>query len=458
MVRVDVSGLACVPPSDAAYIAVLMDRPDVTLVIKGLAEDLSPHLWSEPYLRARCGNLMLHKIRSFKRRPEKPPISVGDAEPALSAAESGKDRVQEDSNSSIQSSECVESEWRSMSMDTFFDYLHARDDAHRAHRATRREKFTDESPDLKVHDEVCSQALKSCALGKSPPEQDALIVGTMVEARFRGGKSWFRGVVHAVHSDNSTPGQDLNAAEDASHESAKKKLKHTDYAENAATSPSSSAKSYDVSYDDGDFETHVPSDLIRLETSRPVQDSAESGGAQQEVAFATVDEGPMFGATNHEGKVAQIPLLREGLYLIDFDIPRHLPELARDLLQHFKLDLLPRGDQCLLRFLPSRGHPFMGPNLYVTPPGTFTHFHQDGHGTVDSGHQCLRGSNEVVMLRRLDEPNKRRALRVLCGAAPGYDALYGKPHDSGAKPPWPTKSQIDELRALGYCPSVFTLG
>jgi len=30
---------------------------------------------------------------------------------------------------------------------------------------------------------------------------------------------------------------------------------------------------------------------------------------------------------------------------------------------------------------------------------------------------------QVVMLRRLDEPNKRRALKILCGAATSYDAL-----------------------------------
>jgi len=41
----------------------------------------------------------------------------------------------------------------------------------------------------------------------------------------------------------------------------------------------------------------------------------------------------------------------------------------------------------------------MGPNLYITPPASFTHFHQDGHGTVDSGHLCLAGFNEVVMLK-----------------------------------------------------------
>ena len=88
-----------------------------------------------------------------------------------------------------------------------------------------------------------------------------------------------------------------------------------------------------------------------------------------------------------------------GIYMIDFDLPKFLPELLHDLERNFKLDLLPRGQRCLLRFQPLKGHPFMGPNLYVTPPGSFTHFHQDGHGTVDSGHQCLRGRNEVVMLQ-----------------------------------------------------------
>lgn len=77
----------------------------------------------------------------------------------------------------------------------------------------------------------------------------------------------------------------------------------------------------------------------------------------------------------------------------------------------------------------------MGPNLYKTPPGGFTHFHQDGHGTVDSGHLCIEGYNEVVMLRRLDEANKLFALHLLtcndrriCGRME-YDALYGLPHN-----------------------------
>ena len=69
----------------------------------------------------------------------------------------------------------------------------------------------------------------------------------------------------------------------------------------------------------------------------------------------------------------------------------------------------------------------MGPNLYITPPGSITHFHQDGHGSVDSGHQCIQGYNEVVMLRRLPEDDKKHAMNILCGNL-DYDALLGLPH------------------------------
>jgi hypothetical protein len=76
----------------------------------------------------------------------------------------------------------------------------------------------------------------------------------------------------------------------------------------------------------------------------------------------------------------------------------------------------------------------MGPNLYVTPPASFTHFHQDGHGTVDSGHLCISGFNEVIMLRRLTERHKRHALWILSGKQPNgshFDGLYSVPHGDG---------------------------
>ena len=76
----------------------------------------------------------------------------------------------------------------------------------------------------------------------------------------------------------------------------------------------------------------------------------------------------------------------------------------------------------------------MGPNLYVSPPGSFTSLHQDGFGTVDSGHQCLCGYNEVIMLRRLPEIHKHNASSILtCNAsrkrAMNFDGVLGLPHD-----------------------------
>ena len=77
----------------------------------------------------------------------------------------------------------------------------------------------------------------------------------------------------------------------------------------------------------------------------------------------------------------------------------------------------------------------MGPNLYITPPSSFTHFHQDGFGTVDSGHLCLAGYNEIIMLRRLPLDHQVTAMNILtrgrCSndpTMPQYDGLNRLPH------------------------------
>ena len=75
------------------------------------------------------------------------------------------------------------------------------------------------------------------------------------------------------------------------------------------------------------------------------------------------------------------------------------------------------------------------------------------------------------MLRRLDEDNKRRALRILAGdhdlgtnssggaagagaAVPdahrGDEMLYKLPHGPGQKPPWPSEAAIDRLREARF--------
>ena len=71
----------------------------------------------------------------------------------------------------------------------------------------------------------------------------------------------------------------------------------------------------------------------------------------------------------------------------------------------------------------------MGPNMYITPPGSFTRFHQDGYGTVDSGHMCLSGYNEVVIFRRLPRDYDKSAINQDTGTDDvGCETLYEMPH------------------------------
>ena len=106
--------------------------------------------------------------------------------------------------------------------------------------------------------------------------------------------------------------------------------------------------------------------------------------------------------------------------------------------------------------VPSEYCPFMGPNGYNTNGKSFvnvmmlpaartrcltnsiggssTGLHQDGHGTVDSGHTVISGYNEVVMLRRIPEIHKIKACMMMPGLENSQlhcaeDILYGFPHD-----------------------------
>ena len=72
--------------------------------------------------------------------------------------------------------------------------------------------------------------------------------------------------------------------------------------------------------------------------------------------------------------------------------------------------------------------PHMGPNLYFGEG--FTFFHQDGHGTVDSGHLNLTGFSDVIMLHGGMTPEqKEHAMQLLC-AASNTNFWRGLPHDT----------------------------
>lgn len=88
----------------------------------------------------------------------------------------------------------------------------------------------------------------------------------------------------------------------------------------------------------------------------------------------------------------------------------------------------------------------MGPLLYMGVGGAYTSAHEDGCGTVDSGHLCLCGYNEVIILRRLDGTRRINAASIL-----GI-SLEKRPHvlDTSNKGfSWPTVDKIEELKAQG---------
>ncbi|KAL3799181.1 hypothetical protein ACHAW5_005458 [Stephanodiscus triporus] len=167
-----------------------------------------------------------------------------------------------------------------------------------------------------------------------------------------------------------------------------------------------------------------------------------------------------FTFTDSDGKEITVDVENEAIYMIDVDAMKLLPHAFEDFQLNFKLPgILPGGSHCMMNAVNANGRPFMGPNLYLTPPTTFTNFHQDGHGTVDSGHWCLTGYNEVVMLRRLTERHKFHAVQLLTGTSDAYGTLYGLPHRDGmaTQPGWPSSEAIGLCKKMGYCPSVFIL-
>ena len=147
------------------------------------------------------------------------------------------------------------------------------------------------------------------------------------------------------------------------------------------------------------------------------------------------------------------------LYLVDLNLMRYMPEAYRDLVDNFPLkECLPGQQKCLHRFLAPESRPFLGPNLYITPPGASTYFHQDGHGTVDSGHLCLSGDNEVIMLPRLGRDRTKEALEILRGDQ-NYDLLE-EPHSDktfAKKPMWPSPATLKKLKRAGISYTQLTL-
>jgi hypothetical protein len=224
----------------------------------------------------------------------------------------------------------------------------------------------------------------------------------------------------------------------------------------------SSHKSFggDVADDEDKEETVVQYEEMKNWYSMTVSDYYGYLDRRQLVQNSNV-ESTTYSFSDSNGNEQAIDVSKVVLYMVDVDMIKLLPQTYEDFRRNFKLPgILPGGSHCMMNAVNEGGRPFMGPNLYVTPPSSFTHFHQDGHGTVDSGHHCLEGYNEVVMLRRLTERHKHHALRLLNGTSiSSHSTLYGLPHRDDQDTPlsWPTKDAISECKKMGYCPSVFVL-
>lgn len=69
----------------------------------------------------------------------------------------------------------------------------------------------------------------------------------------------------------------------------------------------------------------------------------------------------------------------------------------------------------------------MGPYLFITRPGPITTFHKDGFGSVDSGHLCLSGYNEIIMFPSLADWQEKKVLEI-CGE--NAKSAFTEPHET----------------------------
>jgi hypothetical protein len=80
--------------------------------------------------------------------------------------------------------------------------------------------------------------------------------------------------------------------------------------------------------------------------------------------------------------------------------------------------------------------------------------HQDGYGTVDSGHTVLEGYNKVILLRRIPEPHKVHAVGIFPSlveaGSSAKKVLYGLPHANERKSSheWANADTILDLQAM----------
>jgi hypothetical protein len=151
----------------------------------------------------------------------------------------------------------------------------------------------------------------------------------------------------------------------------------------------------------------------------------------------------------NEGKITlqgtDFDMKTDKFYLIDFDISSHHPQFLEEFSRNLFLfpEMLPGGKHCMTHAVPKPSRSIMLPLMYLGPPSVSTSLHEDGYGTVDSGHLCLQGWNEVCILPRLEAPGQKAAALEILRAT---GCTEEEPNAENAQTiPWPKKEMIDTL-------------
>jgi len=101
-------------------------------------------------------------------------------------------------------------------------------------------------------------------------------------------------------------------------------------------------------------------------------------GTSNETSHSNTEVEEKLYLINSEGGKEELDMT-ETIYMLDFRMETQLPAAFNHFMKNFLFpEILPGGEMCATHTVPRPARPDMGPNLYVTPPGAFTNFHQDG--------------------------------------------------------------------------------
>ena len=107
---------------------------------------------------------------------------------------------------------------------------------------------------------------------------------------------------------------------------------------------------------------------------------------------------------------------RQLAYWMDIAMEEVTPIFYNKFLKNFRLTkYLPAGEGCLHKHLGGpRVRPLLGPLAFLGPSEAVTPIHEDGGGTVDSGHLNVQGYNQILIFPRMTGDQRKVAREIMC--------------------------------------------